>query len=293
MAVVLVLALLSFWVLEFTKEVRLFQKEWGKEQDRKRAYQAALSGLEYSLFLLNSQKGEALDGSHRFGEGEFRYQVRNEEGKWDLNSLVDGDGNLIDHQAAGVARSLTLLGLDAEKVQIIHRLADWIDADLVARAQGGETGSYLGYDCRNVPMGSFSECWLLLDRDLRRAELLRKACTIYSSGKINLNTAPAVVLGALSDQMDESLVQAILDYRSRSRFDSVETLQKIAGMTDRVYHEIEDKLVDEGLYYSVWVEGKSGRTSIQVGAIVKKEENKLKLVWLKENLNEEDCFKWD
>ncbi len=293
MAVVLVLALLSFWVLAFTQEVRLLQKEWGGEQDRKRAYQAALSGLEYSLFLLNSQKGETLDGSHRFGEGEFRYQVRNEEGKWDLNSLVDGDGNLVDELAAGMARSLTLLGLDAEKDSIIHRLADWVDADTVARPQGGETGSYLGYDCRNGPMESFSDCWLLLDRDGTRAQRLRKMGTLYSSGKINLNTAPEVVLASLSDEMDENLIQAIVAYRSQSRFDSIETLKKIQGMTDSIYRQIEEMLITDGLYYSVWVEGKSGHASIQVGAIVKKEENKLKLVWLKENLKDEDCFNWN
>jgi len=292
-AVVLVLTLVSFWVLSFTKETLSTQRESGRELDRKRAYQAALAGVEYSLFLLGSQKGEILDGSHRFPESEFRFQVRNEEGKWDLNSLIDGDGALKEDQEKGVARFLKLVGLEESQQQIIHRFADWIDTDEDPREFGAESNQYSGHGCRNVLLESFSEWWLVLEQDEQKAKRLRKGCTIFSTGKINLNTAPAVVLGSLSEKMTETAVKQILAYRNRRRFDSTETLKQLQGMTDAIYYDIEDKLVLEGTYYSIWVEGQSRESRVRVGAVVKREEDKFKKVWFKKELKNDDILAWN
>lgn len=292
-AVVLVLMLVSFWVLGFTKETLSLQREWGRELERKRAYQAALAGVEYSLFLLESQKNETLDGSHRFENAEFRFQVRNEEGKWDLNSLIDGDGELVKAQQAGVARFLSLIGLKEAQQQIIDKIADWIDRDGIVRGAGAESDQYAGYNCRNNGLESFSEWLLVLDQDEQKAERLRKGCTLYSSGKINVNTAPAVVLASLSENIDESLVKAILSYRSRRRFASIEELQKLQGMTDAIYRDIENKLIFKGSYYSIWTKGTSGSTEIQVGVVVKREVDQWKWIWFKKELKNEDFFAWN
>ncbi len=263
----------------------------GHELARKRAYQAALAGLEYGLFLLESQKSEQFNGAHSFPEAQFRYQVRNEEGKWDLNSLVDGDGKLDQDHAQAVTRFMKLVGLEKSAPKWIDRLADWIDRDSSPRPLGKET--YSTYECRNVGFESFAECSLVLDRDQGVAKRLRKGCTIFSSGKINLNVAPPEVLASLSEGMTEFLVREIIKSRKRKRFVSVKELKNVQGMTDKIYRDIEDLLITDGVTYSIWVEGQSQDVKQKVGAVVKKEAQGLTLIWFQRELKDEHFLAWN
>jgi len=292
--VVFVLMLVSFWVFGFTKETLFSQRDLATQIDRKKAYQAAKAGLEYSLFLLESQGIETLDGSHQFEDARFQYQVRNEDGKWDFNSLVDGDGHLVDSQAAGISRFLALAGFKAEAPQIVQSFADWVDADDIARTHGAESRSYEGVRCANSPMQAFSEWkWVQGINDLAKAKILRRGCTLFSTGKININTAPFEVVMTLSEEMNEPLAKEILSFRRGRKIQQISDLKQVQGMTDSIFADIENQLIENGFYYSILVQGESRDAIVKIGAVAKREEDRLKIVWFKKDLEDEDLLAWN
>ncbi|ADC89161.1 hypothetical protein Thal_0527 [Thermocrinis albus DSM 14484] len=67
--------------------------------------------------------------------------------------------------------------------------------------------------------------------------------TVYSSGKINVNTAPLYVLMALDDRIDEDLARRIIERRDKEPFRRVEDLLLVEGFTLDILYSVRD-LVD-------------------------------------------------
>lgn len=291
---VFVLMLLSFWVLEFAQGSLFFQRQSGNFLERKRADLAARAGLEYCLWLLDRKEEETFDGTRRLGEAAFSYQVRNEDGKWDLNGLIDGDGNLIRPQAEGIGRFLDGAGLGESKREIVEGVADWLDRDRTRREFGAEEADYSETRCRNGALLSASELTLVRGVDnLERARQLRRGVTVYSGGKINVNTAPPEVLASLSPLMNEPLVRNLCRVREKKRFQKVEDLKNVLGMRDYLIGELEERLEVRGKYYSIVVTGSCGKTAARLGAVARRESGGMKLVELKEPLQDEDLLDLD
>jgi len=64
--------------------------------------------------------------------------------------------------------------------------------------------------------------------------------TTYSSGKINVNTAPKYVLMALDPRIDGPLADRIIEYRSSKPFKKVEDLVLVEGFTFDILYRIKD-----------------------------------------------------
>lgn len=292
--VVFVLMLLSVWVLGFAKETRSLMRSGAEKVSLKKAMAAAEAGLEYSLFLLETQRAETLDGAHRFSDSQFRYQIRNEDGKIDLNSLVDGDGRIVEKQKEILVRFLNLAGREADAAKWVARLADWVDADKEPRVPGSETSVVPGLSPTGFPFQSLAEWRLAVGgKTGGEASLLRKACTVFSTGKVNINTAPLEVVASLSPEMNAPLAKAIVAAQRKKGFKTLDDLKKVRGMNDSVFFEIEPLLAERGTYYSVVVTGSSGERTVRMGAVAKREEERLKIVWHKKELTDEDLLEWD
>ncbi len=67
--------------------------------------------------------------------------------------------------------------------------------------------------------------------------------TTYSSGKININTAPKYILMALDPRIDSALADRIIRHRSRSPFKKVDDLVLVEGVTFDILYRIS-KIVD-------------------------------------------------
>ena len=114
---------------------------------------------------------------------------------------------------------------DDQALALIDALIDWLDDDDDEGEHGAEKGYYLSldkpYPCRNGPLQYPEE--LLLVKGFSREivyggdgheGILPYLTTITGSdGKININTAPAVVLQALVDGLSEELVELLVEYR--------------------------------------------------------------------------------
>ncbi len=131
-------------------------------------------------------------------------------GKFNLNNLVDENGNVAEVEYQQLKLLLSALNIDSEKAEAIR---DWIDRDIDATgAQGAEDDFYTGqtpsYRAANGDMVSPSE--LLLVRGFRVSDeggledfdtLLPHIATLPSGTLVNVNTASGAVLASFAEYM--------------------------------------------------------------------------------------------
>ncbi len=133
------------------------------------------------------------------------------QGKFNLNNLVDEEGNVDELEFQILQRLLTALTIDSIKAAAIR---DWIDSNIdVTGADGAEDDFYTSqtpaYRAANGPMVSPTE--LLLVKGFRVIDegglddydvLLPHIATLPTSGSvINVNTASSAVLASLAPHM--------------------------------------------------------------------------------------------
>ena len=67
--------------------------------------------------------------------------------------------------------------------------------------------------------------------------------TTYSSGKININTAPKYILMALDPKIDDALAERIIEYRSAKPFRKPQDIVLVEGVSFDILYRIE-KVID-------------------------------------------------
>jgi general secretion pathway protein K len=181
-----------------------------------------------------SLQDEQFDGL--FPTGILRVKVDDLSGRLPINSLV---GQSVDGQPSGdetVQRELRVILLrlllsgsfavedETEARGIIDAIIDWIDEDDRESDYGAESSYYQSlekpYDCRNKPIQYIEE--LLMIRGVTPALLfgsgekrgLADYLTVYGDdGKINLNTAPPLLIKSLDALINDELVEQFDAFR--------------------------------------------------------------------------------
>jgi general secretion pathway protein K len=164
--------------------------------------------------------------------GTLEGRVLDECGKYPINALVDDKGALQAGYQQVLERLLTSppFQMEAEAAKaLIAAIKDWLDPDDAPTEGGGAEADYYQsldkpHGCKNGPMTSLAE--LLLVRGMTEALYngkeggpgLKDLVTVYSDGKININTAGPEVLNALlapSTPLDTaaSWVASVIAYR--------------------------------------------------------------------------------
>jgi general secretion pathway protein K len=158
-------------------------------------------------------------------EGFIEGQITDENGKVNVNGLVNAEGEFQVHRRAILERLLKQdrFNLSDDQIfTIIYGIKDWIDPDNeVTGIYGAESGHYQnkGYRCKNKPLFNLDE--LLLVRGVTekiffgsdRQQGIRPFLSVYGGDRININTAPVPVLMALTDQMTEDIAVEIDRFR--------------------------------------------------------------------------------
>ncbi|HSL92740.1 MAG TPA: type II secretion system minor pseudopilin GspK [Candidatus Limnocylindrales bacterium] len=162
------------------------------------------------------------------GEGTILVTVEDEDRKINLNRLVLPNGNAPDEQRLAVFRKL-LANLDIDP-SIADAVVDWLDNDDTPRVGGAESSYYLSlpypYRAKNDLFDTLDELRLVRGMTPERFDKIKPFATIYSSGKVNINTAPKEVLMALSagqdaadaGEIDDSVADQIVEYRKDNPF---------------------------------------------------------------------------
>lgn len=169
--------------------------------------------------------------------GVAEVQIDDLGGRLNLNDLADSTGKVDPVARERFVRLFAALGITAVSVD---SLVDWIDADdQTVTAYGAEDGQYLmanpGYRAGNQPFTTVTELRLIEGMTEGIYQALRPhvaALPVNGSG-INVNTATAMVIRSLHEDLTDAQAASILARRKEERFENLQdflALQEFAGL---------------------------------------------------------------
>jgi general secretion pathway protein K len=166
------------------------------------------------------------------------------QGRFNVNNLVDDNGNPSSNNIEYFRRLLSVLQLDPE---LATPLLDWIDADINATFPGGaEDDTYLledpPYRAANRRLVSISELRLVHGFTDDVVKVLAPHVTALPvSTAINVNTATAEVLLALDENMTTQAVEMLLTDREDQPFEDLQSFRAhkaLAGLAVSVGFDV-------------------------------------------------------
>jgi general secretion pathway protein K len=297
---ILVLVMISILVVLAVETLRAMQVEEAGARYFQDSFQAeglAKSGVHVAMALL-LKDGEENQVDHlgepwaQLGQtgaeapldlgdiGTLDGQVVDECGKFPINYLVNDQGALQPEYEQVLERLLTSPPFQMEPEgakALIAAIKDWLDPDDDPTEDGGaEVDYYQSLDkphgCKNGPITSLAE--LLLIRGMTESLYygkeggpgLKDLVTVYSNGKININTAGPEVLNALLSPSTASdtaanWVESVIAYRKDSMHwdylgQSDWYRNQMAGFSD--ISLAADLITTQSSYFSVAMTGKVG-----------------------------------
>jgi type II secretory pathway component PulK len=240
----------------------------------------------------------------QLNNGSFTWKIVDLERRMNINITGQPGGELLLQQA------LTLMGVDAgEMTPIVSSILDWLDGDDSTHLQGAETDDYQNlsppYAAKNGPMDDLSELLLIkgitwemytgagsefyqasaVQSRLNRfhvpgqmpayAVALTNLFTTISSGKININTAPAEVL-QLIPGIDAICAEQIVAGRGGPNdgsgltgpYRSVEELRRVPCVTMELQRVIQPYADVRSRTFQVEIDAKVAGSSRKFYAIV-------------------------
>jgi general secretion pathway protein K len=241
---ILIIGIIVTLTLSFNTSMRSEMASAANTRDNIKLEAILQSGLNFAIAILDEDPS-ASDGGYDsffdtwatldilsiystnlFNEGRFDISIIDESGKIQVNQLIDRNGNYNALQQNLLKRFLALeeFGIiPEEREDIVNSIKDWIDPDNESTDFGEESSYYEAletpYSCRNAPLESLEELLLIkgITKDIvygtSETPGISDFLTIHGDGKININTADALVLKALSDQIDDDMAMDMVVYR--------------------------------------------------------------------------------
>lgn len=296
----LIITTLSALTLVFSEESNLELELAGNARDAQRAHEIARSGVNLALAMIYQDEVPGMDSLRenwaRFGIDPFPDQlpedikfsgsIQDESGKININALINNKGEIDKTREAQLVRLFVKLGLEPD---LLEPLLDWLDSDDVPRLHGAESNYYQGlvppYRCPNGPLLTIGQLFLVKGmNEIRKFGNEKKRritdyLTIYTDGKININTAPKEILECLSDKMDASIADAILEYRKENDFMKIDDLKKVSAVDNALYLLLRPWITVKSSAYTVESEGDCRGAIIKIRAVVKNQRKNPKIVY--------------
>jgi len=224
-----------------------YSLEWDNSLDLRRTYvsmyreeaiQAALGAESWMLMILRQDLQDST--TDHFGEiwasdipplplesdsiqGEIFGQIEDLQGRFNINNLIDANGEVDADSLEQFQRLLGALGIDQRFAGIA---ADWLDADQIAEfPYGAEDAIYSGivppYRTANQIVSSASELAALEGMDKATFDtLLPHIVALPGRTRINVNTATGPVLQSLDENITVADVERLFAERAESGFDN-------------------------------------------------------------------------
>lgn len=190
--------------------------------------------------------------------GTVEGRIEDQQGKFNLNNLVYGDGTTNQTAVEQLERILSALNLEPTWATAI---ADWVDQDTQPGfPNGAEDSVYTSqvhpHLAANAPITRISEIMVLPEFGRERFEQLKPFITALPVGTpINVCTAPGIVLDALSKDTREFGLnpEDLANRRSDACFPTLEEFRGAVG--DREWEDIKDSVTESSSYFgsSIWV----------------------------------------
>lgn len=256
--VILIISILVAAALELNRSSRSDIYQAANTSDGLKLTYIAKSGFYSAAALLINSKNEyetlrddwakaevlSVQSKSLFTNGYFMVRIEDEKGKIPLNKLVTG--SVVNADIKEVL--LRLLGqpefdLDERKAaEIVDAIIDWMDDNEEVTGMGAESSYYSSlaapYTAKNALLDCIEELLMVkgitneLFGGTKEKPALRQFVTIYGTGTISINTAPKMVLRALSPDITVELADRIDEYRNSANNDlsSVDWYKKVSGI---------------------------------------------------------------
>jgi general secretion pathway protein K len=270
----------------------------GFARDEARATAAAQAGVAFALSVLKADNPE-MDSLREdwgsFGKDlAFEHQtemavtgfLRDECGKMNVNRLLTKEGTIDPGGRRRIERLFSLLGLGEEQ---LDPLLDWLDKDDVKRMNGAEDFYYQSlktpYSCGNGPFISPGQIALVKGLENislsteNPGEKLGDYLTIYSDGKININTAPKLVLQSLNQKIDKGIAENILEYRKDNDFETIQDIRKVPGVTPEIFNSIKDAITTKSSAFTIQMEGHCNGVARALTAGILRENGTFRIIY--------------
>lgn len=233
----------------------------------------------------------------QIGAGECRITIVCENGKVNLNLLRRLTGGPDLYRIQQFSRLIDLVNarhtssdkehsddLPPLPKSIIPALIDWVDSDdektildstpLTPALSGFEITDYQKLNppgvCRNRPLRSIDECtlvhgitadWLYHNTSSNNKIVLgplADCITTYGDGKIDLNTAPALVIQSLAPGITNDVARKIIHHRRLSPFKNINDIHHLLYKTDVSVDEMKTSITTRPLerFYTVIAAGR-------------------------------------
>lgn len=106
-------------------------------------------------------------------------------------------------------------------------------------------------------------------------EGLLSLVTVYSSGKININTAPKTLLMALDPSIDETIAKRIIERRQVKPFKRLSDLSLVEGINPFVVYNIEKFADVKSRFFNIEIVVKVGDAEVTVRVIYDRQKDKI------------------
>ena len=270
-------------------------------QNSKQALHSAVAGLNIAIAAIRDTndiyKNEKLlnllsaESTFTIDEGKCSVTITEENGKMNLNLLKDKQDRLNRTSIDQLLRLIDLINREHDgrfniSYGLVPCIIDWTDSDdeitclsfIKHDNTGAESGYYRdlnpAYRCKNELFEAVDELLLVKGVTTEIFGCIRDCVTVYGNGKININCASKLVIESLSEKMDPTLAQIIVDRRKVKPFDNIMEMQNVPGMTDSIYYAIKKVVTVEPTvrYHRVTSKADIGKLSRSVSAILRRNE---------------------
>lgn len=253
--VLVVVALLTALLSEFAFSTLVDLRLTETFRDRTRAYYLARGGVTVGRMLLKEDRNsydayvpEELwaqgVSSYPVGEGVVSVDIEDLGGKLNINSLVGADGINVDRNSKlRFYRFFANLG-ETDPQVLTAALIDWIDRDSDPYVDP-DSGATLGAEddyyqrqtpplrCANGPLRALDELAMVRDFTPELIRRIEPHVTVYGGTAINVNTASAEVLMALSEDpvISREAAEQIVERRRGKPFKTTGELIEINSIS--------------------------------------------------------------
>ena len=218
-----------------------------------------------------------------FTNGYFMVRIEDEKGKIPLNKLVTG--GLVN---ADIKNMLLLLLKqpefklnEREAAEIVDAIIDWMDDDDAITGAGAESSYYASlatpYAAKNAPLDCIEELLMIrgitneLFAGTKEKPALGQLVTIYGTGAVSINTAPKMVLRALSPDITVEWADKMDEYRRSKSNDlsSVDWYKKVSGMGNVA---IKPELIDvaKSNYFRIYATGVADKMEQNISGVMQR-----------------------
>ncbi len=295
--VLVVVALLSAVVIEFSFSTLVDLRASETYRDRTKAYYIARGGVEAARTILAEDNNE-YDHPGEFwgnplvnipvGDGDVSISTQDLTGRMNINFVADNRGNPLSGYHRFVALCEEVLQLDQfEAMALADSLIYWYNGDSSVVTPDDEYYSNLHppYMRRGAKLTTLDELKLVKGFSQERFNLLQPFIRVVGDEQININTVSAEVLHAWQSSAAEGNVEIVFDrydidaivtYRQKSAFEEIADVAMVENIGDRWSAAwVQGSVVVSGATYLVVSEGRIGQVIRAAQAIIKKNGNEV------------------